>query len=586
MKLCPVCETAYPSHHTNCNNDGAMLIESRELDPGTVIRNKYRIVRALGHGGMGTVYLAEHLLLGRLRALKFISGELSRDPRFLKRFRMEAQAAIELRHPNIVEVVDLDQAEDGSPYIAMEYVDGPGLRPALAGGVFPVERALAIARGIALGLGLAHEKSIIHRDVKPENILLAGGNGTPEIPKLLDFGIAAMKQTSTTLSRTRGLMLTPEYASPEQWKGMASDELDGRVDLYALGGVLHEMLTGQTAFHSHTMEGWMYQHLQGEPQPPSLVRLELANWKGLDALVLRMLAKNREDRPANAQELVSELDAVQQHSTQTLIADRTRKSFEPRHSTASPEHPDPIPTLSVSEGAVPASPPGFGSFAAESSVALLGPNLRVIGLAGSILALTICVGLFVFWAFSNWTGHTQHEAASRQSSLAAPTNAPSPLNPSDGVPGAKVSEPRPEAGGLLRISCDISCNWMLDRGASHGAIESPGHKDLTVSEGGHVVEASAPNENGIPPQERHVTIYSSKTSEVNFSFRPVMVNRDQQIAEGLERAQAKHESGDDIGAVAEYNQVLRLDPDNQAARDGKEEVLKECRILAVPCDTK
>src|SRR5271168_442968 len=182
MKLCPVCDTTYPNHHTNCETDGATLIASRELEPGTVIRNKYRIVRVLGRGGMGTVYLADHILLRRQRALKFISGQLSRDPRFLKRFRMEAQAAIELRHPNVAEVVDLDQAEDGSPYIAMEYVEGPDLRHELMGGPFRVERALAIARGVAMGLGMAHAKGIVHRDVKPENILIAGVHGPSETP--------------------------------------------------------------------------------------------------------------------------------------------------------------------------------------------------------------------------------------------------------------------------------------------------------------------------------------------------------------------------------------------------------------------
>lgn len=311
MKTCPLCETAYPSNHTNCPTDGALLIESRQLEPGTVIRGKYRIERQLGRGGMGTVYLAEHILLGRQRALKFISSELSQDSTFLRRFRREAQAATQLQHPNVVQVVDLDQGEDGSPYMAMEYVEGPDLRHALAAGALPVERALAIARGIAQGLGEAHAKGIIHRDVKPENILLAGGNGAPEIPKLLDFGIAAMKESTTAASRTHGLMLTPQYASPEQWKGMASELLDGRADLYALGGVLNEMLTGQTCFHSHSTEGWMYQHLQEQSLPPSQSRPELANWPGLDDLVLRLLAKDREQRPRDAAELVRMLDAVQ-----------------------------------------------------------------------------------------------------------------------------------------------------------------------------------------------------------------------------------------------------------------------------------
>jgi len=310
MKTCPLCDAAYPNQQSNCDKDGALLIESRDLEPGTVIRGKYRVMRLLGHGGMGTVYLAEHIMLGQQRALKFISSELSQDARFLKRFRHEAQGAIKLRHPNVVEVVDLDQAEDGSPYIAMEYVEGEDLRHALAGGAINVERALAIARGIAQGLGAAHAKGIVHRDVKPENILLAGGNGAPETSKLLDFGIAASQESATSVTRTRGLLLTPPYAAPEQWQGMASEELDGRADLYALGGVLYEMLTGQTAFHSQNTEGWMHRHLHEEPQPPSRLRPELAGWKGLDALALRLLAKDREQRPKDAAELVGLLDAV------------------------------------------------------------------------------------------------------------------------------------------------------------------------------------------------------------------------------------------------------------------------------------
>ena len=310
MKTCPLCGAAYANDHSRCAKDGAMLVVSMELEPGRVISGKYRIVRLLGRGGMGTVYLADHILLGRQRALKFISNELSQSPRFLARFRREAQAAIELRHPNVIEVVDLDQAEDGSPYIAMEYVDGMDLRDALRAGAFPVDRALIVARGLALGLGAAHAKGIVHRDLKPENILLAFGDGKAETPKLLDFGIAAVKEISTELSLTRGLILSPMYAAPEQWSGMASAKLDGRVDIYALGGVLYEMLTGQTVFRSHNSAGWMQQHLHEEPHPPSRQRPELANWPGLDALVLRLLAKDREQRPRDAAKVVEMLDGV------------------------------------------------------------------------------------------------------------------------------------------------------------------------------------------------------------------------------------------------------------------------------------
>jgi serine/threonine protein kinase len=193
-----------------------------------------------------------------------------------------------------------------SPYMETEKSTW-ALAPA---GCFPIPRALAIARGVAQGLAAAHAKGIIHRDVKPENILLANPDTPAETPKLLDFGIAAVHETVTAVSRTHGLMLTPPYASPEQWRGTPADQLDGRADLYALGGVLYEMLTGQTPFQAHNSEGWMYQHLQEQPQPPSNLRPELANWQGLDALVVSLLAKDREQRPRDAAELVGLLDAV------------------------------------------------------------------------------------------------------------------------------------------------------------------------------------------------------------------------------------------------------------------------------------
>ena len=339
MKTCPLCETSYPSRHTNCPIDGALLLESLDLEPGTVIRGKYRILRTLGHGGMGTVYLAEHILLGRQLALKFLSQELAQDPEFLPRFHREAHGIFELRHPNVVEVKDLDQAEDGTPFLVREYIAGPDLRHVLlhaeegpdserGEGInprnepiesidalvpercFSVPRALAIARGLAHGLAAAHAKGIIHRDIKPEDILLASAVGAPETPKLLDFGIAILRKTAAAIRGIHGPVLSPKYAAPEQWRGMPLEDLDTRTDLYALGGVLYEMLTGQTAFNAQNLEGWKHQHLNEEPQPPSLLRPELANWQGLDSLVLRLLAKDREQRPQDAGELVALLDAV------------------------------------------------------------------------------------------------------------------------------------------------------------------------------------------------------------------------------------------------------------------------------------
>ncbi len=307
MKTCPVCDTDYPDQHNTCPTDGAVLIVSHELAAGSLVRGKYRITRKLGQGGMGVVYQAEHILLGGRVALKFLTGDLGKDPKFIKRFRMEARAAYQLRHPNIVEVTDLDQAEDGNLFIAMEYVEGPSLRAVLdeAPARLEIARALVLVRGIASGLAEAHKHATVHRDIKPENILLATSRDGWEQPKILDFGIAAMTESVTRTSITRGLMLTPDYAAPEQWEEMPAAEMDGRTDLYAMGCVFYEMLIGQTPFHAHNMEAGGVSIWRRRPGRPASCGRSWPIGLGLDGLTMRLLAKNRDDRPQDAELLRS-----------------------------------------------------------------------------------------------------------------------------------------------------------------------------------------------------------------------------------------------------------------------------------------
>jgi len=311
MKTCPQCDTGYPDSHTTCPTHGVLLNEIRDLKPGMVIHQSYRIVRKLGQGGMGAVYLAQHTLMNEPQALKFLSSELSHDEAFTARFLREVRTLRQIRHKNVVDAGNLEPAEDGTLFFSMEFVDGPNLRSLLnnATGPFPVAHALSITRGIAEGLGAAHAKGMVHRDIKPENILMAR-DGDAWLPKIADFGIVATKESSTAYTRTGGTLLTMAYAAPEQWHGTPAAELDGRTDLYALGGLLYEMLTGQTPFHAENYEGWARQHQTTPPQPPSILRPDLAAWQGLDALVLRLLAKDREDRPKDVAELVGLIDAM------------------------------------------------------------------------------------------------------------------------------------------------------------------------------------------------------------------------------------------------------------------------------------
>ncbi len=311
MKTCPQCESGYADHLTTCPIHGVLLNEIRDLKPGMVIHKTYRIVRKLGQGGMGSVYLARHILLDEPVALKFLSPELSNDEGLKARFLREARTLRLARHKNVIDAGTLEPAEDGSLFLSMEYVDGPDLRDFLnrAPKPFDVEMALAITRGVAEGLGAAHAKGMVHRDIKPENILIAR-EGDHLVPKIADFGIAAVKESSTAHTRTGATPMTMAYAAPEQWRGMRAPELDGRADLYALGCVLFEMLTGQTPFEAEDFFGWAQQHANKAPQQPSALRPELANWKGLDALVLGLLAKDREQRPKDVAELLVLLDGV------------------------------------------------------------------------------------------------------------------------------------------------------------------------------------------------------------------------------------------------------------------------------------
>jgi WD40 repeat protein len=311
MKLCPRCESGYPDNFATCPIHGALLSEIRDLKPGMLIRHTYRIVRKLGQGGMGAVYLADHILLAEPQVLKFLSSELSQDEDLTSRFLREVRTLRQIRHKNVVNAGNLEPAEDGTLFFSMEFVDGPDLRSFVRHSPQPfnVRLALEITRGIAEGLGAAHEKGMVHRDIKPENILMAR-DGDSWVPKIADFGIVATRENSRH-TQAGSSLLTPLFAAPEQWMGTPGAQLDGRTDLYALGGLLFEMLTGRSVFEAENYQGWSHMHLNVAPRPPSSLRPELANWKGLDEFVLRMLAKDRKDRPQDVLEMLRILDSVE-----------------------------------------------------------------------------------------------------------------------------------------------------------------------------------------------------------------------------------------------------------------------------------
>ena len=263
--------------------------------------NRYRVIGLLGTGGMARVYRARDELLGREVALKVLNERLSSDRSFVERFRREAQNAASLNHPNIVALYDYGD-EDDRYFIVMELIEGRSLNEVITedGALMP-ERAAEIARDTAKGLGRAHEAGIVHRDIKPHNIMITGNGQT----KVTDFGIARALggNGEATMTQTGMVIGTAAYLSPEQAQG---NPVDARSDVYSLGCVLHEALTGDAPFAGDTPLSIAYKHVRENPERASAVNSDVPD--ALDAIVMKAMSKNPDNRYADAGELADDLD--------------------------------------------------------------------------------------------------------------------------------------------------------------------------------------------------------------------------------------------------------------------------------------
>ncbi len=260
----------------------------------------YRIQEKLGGGGMGVVYRAEDLKLGRTVALKFLPPETVRDDEAKRRFFHEARAAAALDHPNICTVYEVDETPEGEVFLAMACYDGETLKDRIARGPLPTAEAVRIALRACDGLVRAHQRGIVHRDIKPANIMLTA-DGTV---KIVDFGLAKLAG-QTALTRTGTTLGTVTYMAPEQARGAA---VDGRADVWALGAVLYEMLTGRPPFAGEYAQAVIYSILNEAPEQPSHLRSDLP--AALETVIARALAKDPEQRVPGVAELAAALRAL------------------------------------------------------------------------------------------------------------------------------------------------------------------------------------------------------------------------------------------------------------------------------------
>ncbi|MBN2715821.1 MAG: protein kinase, partial [Deltaproteobacteria bacterium] len=266
--LCPKCNAVNPAETSFCSKCGTAIGKksSDEMqDPfiGTFVGERFLVKRRLGEGGMGVVYEAEQTAMDRKVALKVLHPHLNDDELYV-RFQREAAASSKLEHPNIITVYDFGRTENDSLYIAMEFIDGKSLDDEIKqNGAMAWDRACRIGTQICSALRNAHDKNIIHRDMKPENVMLCKRGDETDFVKVLDFGIAKMledgeKDQQKALTKTGMVFGTPQYMSPEQVRG---EKLDARSDIYSVGIILYEMLTGTIPFKADTPMGLLTKHL-------------------------------------------------------------------------------------------------------------------------------------------------------------------------------------------------------------------------------------------------------------------------------------------------------------------------------------
>jgi eukaryotic-like serine/threonine-protein kinase len=348
MKLCPRCAEPYADDAGFCPLDGTPLARSSDPFVGRTLAARYRLVQRIGSGGMAVVYLARHVMIERLSAIKILRQDLGMNASHRERFLREARAVNRINHPNIVEITDFGE-DGGLVFLVMEYVAGESLQAALARGRFEFGRATRIALQVALALGRAHELGVIHRDLKPENVLLAPRDGG-DFVKLTDFGIAKIVDApAITFAEQR--FGTPGYIAPECIDGEPATELG---DIYALGVVLYQMLTGVLPFDAKVPVERLVAALQGSPVKPT------ARVPGIPAeledLVLRMMARQPRDRPKGA---FAVHDALENALQRSISAQRS-STEAPRPGASGPPGPvDLAQALDAAPLSAAGSPPSW-----------------------------------------------------------------------------------------------------------------------------------------------------------------------------------------------------------------------------------
>jgi eukaryotic-like serine/threonine-protein kinase len=400
LKVCPQCGTEYPANARFCEIDGTALRSAGNEQGdmvGTIVAERYHVMKKLGEGGMGQVYLAEHVKMGRKSALKVMHPGMVKDVDAISRFNREAANASRISHPNVAAVYDFGETADGVIFLAMEFVDGPPLTKVIEqAGSLPPKRAATIVYQTAEALAVAHDLGIVHRDLKPDNIMVARTRDGGDLVKVVDFGIAKAANSDAQKVTKTGLVVgTPEYMSPEQ---LAGDKLDGRSDIYALALVAFNMLTGTLPFPSDSAQESMIMRLTDRPKPLSEMRPEVSWPADVQAVMDKALEREAALRYQNATDFGRDLQRAIERMPETAAAEMGTQMIQvpptrvaapagevlPRTSVAKAVAAGPGATVSVP---APVSAPSVTQAAApaksSNKVALVGGSIAAIVVLGA-----------------------------------------------------------------------------------------------------------------------------------------------------------------------------------------------------------
>jgi len=348
---------------------------------GRVLDGRYQVEKVLGEGGMGVVYRAKHTTLGKALAVKVLRAEVSKDSEIVQRFRQEARSATEIGNEHIIDISDFGALPDGSTYFVMEFLDGIAITKALElERPISAARTVKIAKQICTALGAAHNANIVHRDLKPDNIYLVKRSSETDFVKVLDFGIAKVGGATSKLTRAGAVFGTPHYMSPEQCAGT---DVDQRTDIYALGIILYEMVTGRVPFDADNLMGILTKHLYEKPIAPREVQPTSDIPPALESVIMKAIEKNREQRYQTMQEMRADLERIEQGLVPTAVTDAGDRA------AAGARAPDPF--ASAQRGQT-----GTGFVAEESPQKpssklpiLLGVALLLVLVGGGVAAIAL-----------------------------------------------------------------------------------------------------------------------------------------------------------------------------------------------------